>query len=115
VDKCSPTWAVGIGVLLPRKEVMKMSIRAYRVVQIVTAKPNSFNLYQDTKLVNFLDTEYGFYESMTEGTGLTEVPVEALERAVAEVEMDDEVKEALKKDIAVARAKGEEYVQYYCY
>ena len=92
-----------------------MSIRAYRVIKIETAQPNSFNLYHDSDLVDFFDREYGFYEHITEGTGLTELPVEALERAIAEVPMDEELKEALLKDIEACRAKKEAYVQYYCF
>jgi len=92
-----------------------MSIRAYRVIKIEYAKPNSFNLYQDGKLVNFFDQEYGFFESMTEGTGLTELPVEALEEALEKVEMDDEVRKALQKDLEACREAGEEYVHYYCF
>ena len=92
-----------------------MSIRAYRVIKIETARPNSFNLYHDIELVNFFDKEYGFYEHITEGTGLTELPIEALERAIAEVPMGEEIQEALHKDIEACRAKKEEYVQYYCF
>ena len=90
-----------------------MSVRAYRVIKIEYAKPNSFNLYHDCKLVNFSDREYGFFESMTDGRGITELPIEALERALAEVPMDEELKEALKKDIEACRGNG--YVLYYCY
>ncbi len=93
-----------------------MSVRAYRVINIETAHPNSFNLWHDSKLVDFFDQEYGFFEKLgDEGQGLTELPVEALERAIAEVEMDDEAKEALQKDIEFAREQDEDYVQYYCF
>lgn len=92
-----------------------MSVRAYRVIKIEYAKPNSFNLWHDCKLVNFFDREYGFFEGMTEGTGLTQLPIEALEHALKEVEMDDEVREVLKKDLQACREEGEEYVQYYCF
>ena len=92
-----------------------MSVRAYRVIKIEYARPNTFNLYHDGKLVNFFDSEYGFFETLNEGTGLTELPIEALERALAEVPMDEELREALKKDIEVCREEGEDYVRYYCF
>jgi len=92
-----------------------MSIRAYRVIEIETAKPNSFNLYHDSELVDFFDREYGFYESMIAGTGLTELPVEALKEALEKVNLSDDVKEALEQDIEAAEQAGEDYVCYYCY
>ena len=90
-----------------------MSIRAYRVIEIEYARPSTFNLYHDGKLVNFFDKEYGFFETLNEGTGLTELPIEALERALAEVPMDEELIEALQADIEACREEG--YVRYYCF
>jgi hypothetical protein len=92
-----------------------MSVRAYRVIKIEHAQPNTFNLWHDDKLVQFLDKEYGFFEGLNESGGLTQVPVEALERALKEVPVDDDLKEALTKDIQTCRKEGEEYVQYYCF
>jgi hypothetical protein len=94
-----------------------MSIRAYRVIKIEHAQPNSFNLCHDDKLVNFLERNYGFLEGMNEGGGLTEVPVEGLREALAnpELELDEDAIEALKRDIEAADREGEEYIQYYCY
>ncbi|MCD6390913.1 MAG: hypothetical protein J7L92_02810 [Dehalococcoidia bacterium] len=83
-----------------------MSVRAYRVIKIEHAQPNTFNLWHDDKLVEFLDKEYGFFEGLNESGGLTEVPIEALKRAL---------KEALTKDIEACCKEGEEYVQYYCF
>jgi len=94
-----------------------MSVRAYRVIKIEYAQPNSFNLWHDDKLVDFLDREYGFFEGVNEGGGLTEVPVEGLKEALAkpEFELDEYIVEALKRDIEAAEQEGEQYVQYYCY
>jgi hypothetical protein len=91
-----------------------MSVRAYRVIKIEHAEPNTFNSWHDDKLVEFFDREYGFFESMTEGTGLTQLPIEALERALKEVPMDDELKAAFTEDIEACREEGDEYIQYYC-
>ena len=90
-----------------------MSVRAYRVIKIEHAQPNTFNLWDDDKLVEFFDTEYGFFEELNEGGGLTLLPVEALERALVQVPMDEELKEALKKDIEACR--DESHVRYYCF
>jgi hypothetical protein len=94
-----------------------MSIRAYRVIKIECAQPNSFNLWHDGNLVNFLDREYGFFEGMNEGGDLTEVLIEGLREALAnpELELDEYIVEALKRDIEAADQEGDEYIQYYCY
>lgn len=92
-----------------------MSVRAYRVIKIEHARPNTFNVWHDDKLVEFFAREYGFFETLPDSTGLTELPVEALERALAEVPMDEELKEALQKDIEACREEGEDYVRYYCF
>jgi len=90
-----------------------MSVRAYRVIEIRQEKADTFNLWHAEKLVEFLDTQYGFFETLHEGTGLVELPVGAFERALVEVSMEEELKEALKKDIEACRGNG--YVQYYCF
>ena len=91
-----------------------MSVRAYRVKKIEHEESDSFNLWHDDKLVDFLDSECNFFAGLTnEGTGLVEVPVEALQKAVEKLELDDELKEALKRDIEAHRDDG--YVTYYCY
>jgi len=91
-----------------------MSVRAYRVENIDYVMPNSFNLWHDDELVKFFDEEYGLFESLTEGTGLTSLPVEALERAIAELDLEDCIVEALKKDIEAGKA-NDGWVQYYCF
>ena len=97
---------------MSRKGV-KMSIRAYRVIKIEYAKPDTFNFSGDGKLVNFFDREYDFFKTLDEGGGLVELPVEALQRALSGVPMHEELKEALQKDIEACRGNG--YVLYYCY
>ena len=90
-----------------------MSVRAYRVNKIEHEESDTFNLWHDDKLVDFLDREYGFFERLSDGTGLVEVPIEALKEALEKVEMDDELKEAIKRDIEARRDDG--YVTYYCF
>ena len=90
-----------------------MSVRAYRVNKIEHEESDTFNLWHDDKLVDFLDREYGFFERLSDGTGLVEVPIEALQEALEKVEMDDELKEAIKRDIEACQDDG--HVTYYCY
>ena len=98
---------------MPRKGVKKMSVRAYRVTKIEHEEADTFNLWHDDKLVDFLDSEYGFHEQLTEGGGLVDVTVEALQEALEKVEMEDELREVIQKDIEACREQG--YVTYYCY
>jgi hypothetical protein len=102
------------------KEDILMSISAHRIIEIkIEETYNSFNLWHDRKLMDFLDTEAGFYSSLSDdGTGVSEVSVEVLEKAVSmavELELDDDTVANLKKDIAWAKEHDEEFVQYYCY
>ena len=91
-----------------------MSVRAYRVNKIEHEESDTFNLWHDDKLIDFLDSECNFFAGLTnEGTGLVEVPVEALRKAVEEVAIDEELKEAIQRDIESCRDDG--YVTYYCY
>lgn len=91
-----------------------MSVRAYRVKKIEHEEGDTFNLWHDDKLVDFLDSECDFFAGLTnDGTGLVEVPIEALQEALQKVEMDKELKEAIQRDIEACRDDG--YVTYYCF
>jgi hypothetical protein len=97
-----------------------MSVRANRIIEIkIETEYNSFNLWHDKKLMEFLDTEANFYSGLTnDGTGVAEASVEVLENAVSkavELELDDDTIINLKKDIAWAKEHDEEFVQYDCY
>ena len=79
-----------------------MSVRAHRIKKIDYSNAESFNLWHDTKLVEFLDKEGGFYETLTEGSGIAEVPTEVLKKAVKkakELELEDWQVKQLKEDI----------------
>ena len=97
-----------------------MSVSANRIIEIkIEQSYNSFNLWHDRKLMDFLDTEADFFSQLTfDGTGVSEASVEVLEKAVSmaiELELDDDTVANLKKDIAWAKENNEEFVQYYCY
>ena len=97
-----------------------MSVSANRIIEIkVEESYNSFNLWHDRKLMDFLDTEADFFSRLSDdGTGISEVSIEVLEKAVSmsvELELDDDTVTNLKKDIAWAKANDQEFVQYDCY
>ena len=97
-----------------------MSVSANRIIEIkVEESYNTFNLWHDRKLMDFLDTEADFFSRLSDdGTGISEVSVEVLEKAVSmsvELELDDDTVTNLKKDIAWAKANDQEFVQYDCY
>ena len=97
-----------------------MSVSANRIIEIkVEESYNTFNLWHDSKLMDFLDTEADFFSRLSDdGTGISEVSIEVLEKAVSmsvELELDDDTVTNLKKDIAWAKANDQEFVQYDCY
>ena len=97
-----------------------MSVKANRVIEIkIETEYSSFNLWHERKLIDFLDSDGGFFRGLTsDGTGLAEASVEVLENAVSravELELDEDTVANLKKDIAWAKENNEEFVQYYCY
>ena len=97
-----------------------MSVSANRIIEIkVEESYNSFNLWHDRKLMDFLDTEANFFSRLSDdGAGVSEVSVEVLEKAVSmalELELDADTVANLKKDIAWAKEHDQEFVQYDCY
>lgn len=94
-----------------------MSVRAYRVITIEKENDPSFNLWHDEKLMKLLEYE-GFYDTMVEGSGLADIPVEVIEKAIKnadEFDLDKETVEKLKEDVTYAKKFDDEYIQYYCY
>jgi hypothetical protein len=97
-----------------------MSVSANRIIEIkVEESYNTFNLWHDSKLMDFLDTEADFFSRLSDdGTGISEVSVEVLEKAVSmsvELKLDDDTVTNMKKDIEWAKANDQEFVQYDCY
>jgi hypothetical protein len=97
-----------------------MSVIARRIIEIkIETEYNSFNLWHDRKLMDFLDEEADFFSQLTaDGTGVSEASVEVLEKTVSmavELELDADTVTNLRKDIEWAKAKDQEFVQYYCY
>ncbi|MFN3466709.1 MAG: hypothetical protein ACK4WF_03300 [Candidatus Brocadiales bacterium] len=91
-----------------------MSVRVYRVKNIVTAKRPTFNLWYDTELVNKLYAT-GYMNTLRNGGGLFEISVEELKEILSEVQIEKGTRDTIQKDIEWAEAKGEDYITYYCY
>lgn len=93
-----------------------MSVRARRINRIEYESDNTFNLSFDEELMDFLERK-GFYESLNQdNVGITEVTVETLQEALDEVVgLDKDLRKSIETDIAWAKKKGEDYIQYYCF
>lgn len=96
-----------------------MSRWAHRVVRVVYAKELSFSLSEDTKLVDFLEGETLFSESLGYwGTGMFEIPLSILRRAVRnakKLDLSTETVQYLRDDIEWAKKNGHEGVTYDCF
>jgi hypothetical protein len=93
-----------------------MSIRAHRVNEI-KYKGNyeeSFNLYHDDKLMDFLGCELSD-QLNCDGAGMAYIAVDTLKDAIKKLKLEDYRKESLKADIAWAKANDEDYVRYDCF
>ena len=92
-----------------------MSVRAYRINQIDHEKDSSFNLWHDEELTDFFEKN-GLFETLTEGSGITELSIEILEEALKKLsDLPNDVKKGLKNDIKWAKKNNEGYIQYYCF
>lgn len=98
-----------------------MSVRAYKIRKIDYANNDTFNLWHHNKLNDLLE-ENGFYDTLVDGTGITEIPVDILEEALKKDLADDNdkeeekyIKDNIRKDIKWAKKRGRDYIQYYCF
>lgn len=98
-----------------------MSVRAHRIIKVEYAPNSSFNLYSDTKLVEFLEAnnDLGFYRQMNDnGGGVVTVSIETLQQAVDqadELELDEDDVKTLREDIEAGKKSGLECVDYDCF
>lgn len=97
-----------------------MSVRAHRVLEIKTVA-ESFNLWHDGKLCNFIDQENdtGFWHHLNaDGCGLVELNIETIKKILEnseKLEVDEYDIEDFKKALEWAQKNNTEWVQYYCY
>ena len=97
-----------------------MSINAYRITNNnLNVETASFNIWYDEKLIDLLNEEMQFYMSLNSyGTGIVDVPVELLEKAVGspkKFKLDEDTVLQIKLDITSAKSKKDEVVTYYCF
>ena len=90
-----------------------MSVRAYRITKIEYETPDSFNLWHDDELMEFLEKNDYLSALNLDSCGILEIPIEALQEAVDTVSMPEETKANLRKDIELCSEKG--CVTYYCF
>ena len=94
-----------------------MSINAYPVIDIKMGKM-SFNLYRDSNLADFLDNEIELYGRIHDGTGIIDIPVKILKKALRQSErlnLSEKTMKRLQFDIASAKSSKDEVVTYYCF
>ena len=98
-----------------------MSIWAHRVNQIEYAEEPSFNIFRDQALLDFLndqDEEGLLSERILSGSGMVDVPVKALRKAVrssGKLGLSGHTISALRQDIAFAESKKQDSVHYDCF
>lgn len=91
-----------------------MSVRAYRVNEVIRQESESFNIWHDDELIDFLGHELS-NQMNEDGAGMVYIAVDTLEKALKEVKLHVYMKKALKEDIAWAKANDVDFVRYDCF
>ena len=94
-----------------------MSINAYHVIDIKMGSV-SFNLFRDGSLADFLDNEIQLYGRIHDGTGMIDIPVKILKKALRQSKkliLSEKKMKRLKLDIESAKSSKDEVVTYYCF
>jgi hypothetical protein len=97
-----------------------VSINAHRIRNNnLDTERASFNVWHDEKFIDFLNEEIQFYMSLNSyGTGIVDVPVELLEKAVdapKKYDLDEDTVSQIKSDVESAKSNKDEVVTYYCF
>lgn len=95
-----------------------MSIRAYKVLDIVKKQEPSFNLWGQPEVIGFLnEQEDGFSDSLNQDCcGITSVKVSTIKELIKradEFHLDKESINCLEDDIN--GHDDEDYIEYYCF
>lgn len=94
-----------------------MSVTAHRVSEF-KFEHSGLDLWNNEKFAEFLEKEEQFSSNLNSfGTGLIDIPIETLERAIRvsdELDLDEDTVVALNTDIAIAKSARKEFVTYYC-
>jgi hypothetical protein len=94
-----------------------MSINAYPVIDIKMGNV-SFNLFRDGSLADFLDNEIQLYGRIHDGTGIIDIPVKILTKALRQSEklnLSEKTMKRLQSDVEHAKTSKDEIVTYYCF
>lgn len=83
-----------------------MSVRAYRIVEIIKEDEPTFNLWRDEKIMDLLNVQVS--------EGLLQVEQEQIEKAIATPDLDKETLETLGTMLKQAIEDGGT-VEYLCY
>ena len=95
-----------------------MSVNAHRVNSLEYASSSSFNCSYDTDLFDFLLNDSRTHDGRNnDGVGIIEVKLELLQEALDDdgLRIDDGTRADVKADMAWAREKGRDYIQYDCF
>jgi hypothetical protein len=96
-----------------------VSIRAYRIIEIKMAEIPSFNFRDNEELLKFIDEKTDFiYNLSSYASGMVEVPVKILERALKitkKLDIDENTAKRLQEDIEFAKSNNDESVVYDCF
>jgi hypothetical protein len=63
------------------------------------------------ELLRYIDTD----ELNFNASGVIEIPIKDLKRALKDEDIREETKKAIKDDIKSAKEKNDDYVSYYCF
>ena len=89
-----------------------MSVRAYKVLEIKTKSAPTFNLWNDTELVDWLDS-INATETLCRGVGLISVSRFEIRDALKDKSLSSDTKEILRK--MLEDCGDEVSVDYFCY
>ena len=98
--------------------IENMSITAHKVSKVEYAPYSTFNCWHDNKLFDFLMNADHTHDGLNmNGVGMIEVSVSRLQQALAspDLDLDNDVREALEADIAWAKGREKDCVCYDCF
>ena len=83
-----------------------MGVGAHRITKL--EYEYSFSIGE---LLSYINTD----ELNFNASGVIEMPVKDLKRALRDEDISKETKKAIRNDIKTAEAQGNDYVSYYCF
>jgi hypothetical protein len=90
-----------------------MSVRAYKVIEIKHEEGESFNLWHDTDVMDFLENEGCLSTLNSDGCGFIAIDIEMMKRMLDT--LNPELTQQFRKDYDAAVASGEDSIDYLCF